>query len=747
MIKHFSGRLVLLSLVVYTLCGSTLYAQSKGTVRGIVTDSTSGEALAYCNIFIEELNIGTSTDSRGIFIIRAIPSNKPLNLLASYVGFKTKNIKFIVSKNKITHLDIMLSSKEFELQTIEKVGKKIAKENETDVGLHKITIRDIENLPKGIESDILRSLQHLPGVRSAGDISARYYVRGGASNQNLVMLNSIPIYNPFHALGMFSVIDPDIINNAEFHKGGFPAELAGRLSTVLNVVTKDGNKNNYTGTLGSSFLTAKAVVQGPIPHGSFILSARKSHSNKILNKFNNSNSVPADFGDATFKINYENDAVLQDGRFTLLGFYSHDKIENNDQFLEDYEWTNKAVGINYFQLSGGPLFYEIKFFVTQFEGELFQKKSAAKYRWNRLTDFTIQSDFTYIYSSKDELSVGVKIMEIATDLKLENRYGAKTFEDSKGANISIYMKYKLLRLNKLKVDFGTRLNLTRLSPTKTKSKTFEPRINLNYRLSTKMLFKAAWGIYNQELTTISDENEIITIFEPWVITPNYLNPASASHYIAGFEIEPLPNFNLEFESYYKWIDNLPFVNENKKFTYEQDLVTGTGEAYGFETLLQYQKEPIRFTTAYSYGKSFKELNGNKYHPRYDARHTFNQTLEVNLGAGFLASATWFFSSGTPYSPVAGYYEKYLPYDFSPFELLNSYAPQTIYAGRNISRLPNYHRLDISLSKKMKLFDLQFYFDASILNVYDRKNIFYFKITGERVNMLPFLPTATVKVEL
>ena len=203
----------------------------------------------------------------------------------SYIGFITKVLNVRIKTNEISQVQILLSPARIQLQTIEKVTEKYKRPNETDIGLQRMDIRTIKSLPSGVETDIFRSLQFIPGVQSTGDVTARYYVRGSKSDQNLILYNGVTIYNPFHALGLFSVIDPEIISSMEFYKGGFPAEYGGKLSSVLNLVTKNGNKNNFAGSASLSFLTAKASIEGPLPIGSFILTGRKSLFTSVLKKF------------------------------------------------------------------------------------------------------------------------------------------------------------------------------------------------------------------------------------------------------------------------------------------------------------------------------------------------------------------------------------------------------------------------------------------------------------------------------
>lgn len=741
-------RLIILLLLL--LFSTNIEAQSgRGTLRGFIADSTSGEALPFGNVLIKELNSGTSTDQRGYFIITSIPANKKYNIVFSYVGYKSKELSIFIGANKVTDIKIILEPVSIELSTIEKVASKIPKEKSTDLSLQKIVVKDLETLPKGVEVDIFRSLQYLPGVRSGGDVSAKYYVRGGASNQNLVLLDNSTVYHPFHAFGIFSAIDPEIINSIEFYKGGFTSELSSRLSSVMKINTKDGNRNQFGGKASASLLSTKALVEGPIPNGSFLLSGRRSHSTGILKKFMNNKNAPIDFYDVALKLNYSDDEFMKDAKFTVHGFASGDYLKNNSPVKEDFAWSNKIIGMNYFQISDSPLFYQIDFSLSHFDGELNPHGSNSKARKNSLSDISVKMDFNYVYGSKDELDGGFKITEIKTNLFLENARRAVTDIATKGTNISAYLKYKLLRFDKFGADVGTRINLTRLGGGGSDEQFMEPRVSMTYRILPQLAIKAAWGIYQQDLVTLSDENEIINLFEPWIITPLYLKPSNAIHYVAGIETFFTPELELSIEGYYKRILNLALINERKFFSTDNDLVAGTGKSYGIEVLTRYSYSRASLTASYSLSNTTNEVYGVSYSPRYDAKHSLNLILEVDLGYGFTASTTWIYNSGQPFTQISGYYEKLTIDDvFAQNYLFDSYLPFRILADKNMGRLPDYHRLDFNLSKKFQLGDFKFYLDFSIINVYDRKNIFYFdRNTGERVDMLRFLPTATIKVEL
>lgn len=751
--SHFKNAFYISSytVLIFLLLGinNQISAQQRrGILRGFVADFASGEVLPYANIYIEELGRGASTDHRGFFIMSSLPVEKNLTVAVSYIGYETKEFIATVKPYIVSDVRIYLSPTSIRLQTIEKIGERIAKENATDLSLQKIAIRDLEFLPKGVELDIFRSLQSMPGVQTAGDVSARFYVRGSASNQNLVLLDNVPIYNPFHALGIFSAIDPDMVSTVEFYKGGFPSEYNGRLSSVLKVVTRDGNRNNISGKASLSLLTAKALLEGPIPYGSFIASFRKNYSDEILKKFRNNNSIPADFYDYFVKINYANDAFAKDAKFTLSMFRSNDNVINNNPMREDFKWANNTININYFQISDSPLFYQVELGASNFKGERIPNESGAKGVVNEIKDAIMRMDFNYVYESKDELSGGFKISDVQSKLLLENYRGQATDIGSHGTNISVYIKYKFLRDPSLGVDFGTRLNATRLAGGGP-AYFLEPRISLTYKLMPELAFKASWGIYLQDLVTISDEAEVVTIFEPWLITPSYLTPSRAIHYVCGLEYIPSQNLSFNLEGYYKILHDLAVINEKKFFPNDPDLIPGEGEASGVEFQVRYLSLPYNVSASYTLAWAFKDVNSVRYAPRYDSRHTVNLSFEYDLGDGWTTSAMWTYLSGLPFTQIAGYYEKLTIDDLHDDNyVLNSYVPFTLLSAKNIGRLPDYHRLDLSLSKKFMIGKLKVYIDASALNVYNRKNLFYFRRdTGERVDMLPFLPTATLKVEL
>lgn len=740
------GKTILIFLFIILLY-SIAEAQNNGRLRGFVTDSTNGEALAYSNIFIEELKIGTSTDEKGFFIISGLPGGKTYTLKISYVGYQNKIIKAAIFNNNITHLNIKLNPSSLQLRQVEKIGERVIEKNSTDIGLTRISIKELEILPKGVETDILRSLQYLPGVRSTGDISARYYVRGGASNQNMILLNNVLLYNPFHALGIFSVVDPDLINNIEFFKGGFTSEYGGRLSSVLKLITKDGNKNKLAFKANVSFLSLKTLFEGPIPHGSFVMTARKSYSNEILKKFVNNQSAPFDFYDLSFKLNYSNPDFIGGSKFVVHSFLSGDKLDYDNPLREDFKWSNNIFGIQWFKVYDVPLYSEFNLAISQFYGEVNPNLSDVLARYNKLSDISLDAIFTYLFDNKNEVVAGFNIHSIKTKYLMVNKLGSVADYNNRGSSLVLFTKYKLMSISNIGIDVGTRFNFITL--TRKEGLKFEPRVSASYLPFSNLTLRAAWGIYQQEISTLSSESEVISLFEPWIITPDYLKPSNSIHYSTGIDYYPFSLWNLQIEGYVKNMSNLPILNPDKKRNSDPDFVSGKGESYGLEVLNRLSLSPLNITASYSLSWSYLTVNNWTYYPKYDARHTANLIIDLNLNGGWSAAVTWIFSSGLPFTPFIGFYDKLFFDDFhSSNFIFNAYSPYAILGDRNLLRMPTYHRMDFTLSKSFTFSFMKIGIDFSIINVYNRKNIFYYNFkTGERVNMLPILPTFSIKAEL
>jgi len=724
---------------------SEIFCQQTGSLRGFLTDSTNGEAIIYANVVIKDVDRGSSTDKNGYFFIPAIPPGKR-TVIISYLGYTTKTVSAVIIDGKITELDLKLSPSSIKLNELQVVADKMVRQNETDLGLQKITAKEIEYTPANVESDVFKIIQASPGVSSTGDVTSRYYVRGGGGDQNEVLLNGVTLYNPFHALGIFSSIDPEMISGLEFYKGGFEPKYGNRLSSILNVITKDGNKNEFAATGQASMLAGKLMLEGPIPDGSFIVTARKSYYTDILKNFLNDKSAPFDFYDLSFKVNYSNPYFDKGSKFIVHGFYSNDFINNDNPLKENYLTENLILGGIWRRVWSSPLFSVFNVSYSGYKAKVDANLSEAKPRENTLDDISMNFDFTYVYQSKDELQFGVQNKFLSSSLKQENLLNKTTTFDQTGWDLSIYFNYKFYRWEKVGLDLGFRSKLSGLS--KNRPFLIEPRFSFTYLPSSLIAFKFAGGWYSQEVVTLTNENELISIYEPWIIVPNYLNSPQAIHLITGIKTYFTENLTLEVETYYKSVSNLFDVNSRKYDARFFDYKNLDGESYGADAQLKLNSSPLYFTASYSLSWSFKIDDGYKFSPRYDRRHTVNILLAYDLGADWETSATWNFASGMPFTPVAGFYDRLYNENDPPYYFNDNYIPSTIWGNKNSKRLPVYHRMDLSLSKKLQIHLADITLGVSVINIYNRQNIFYFdKKTGEQINMLPVMPSAFVKVKI
>jgi hypothetical protein len=721
-------------------------AQDKGTIRGIVKDSTTLESLPFGNVYIKELNIGAPTNNRGYFVLRSLPANKNYTVIVSYVGYRTKKVSVFVEADKVADIEALLIPSNIQMKDIEKVEYLTKDANLPDLSMSVLTPKELEMIPKSVETDVLRSLTSLPGVQSNGDVSAKFNVRGGETNQNLILLDGMAVYYPFHAIGLFSVIDPDVISSVEFFRGGFPSKYGRAVSSILNLVTREGNKNKFNLKLGASLLSGKAVVEGPIPDGSFYITARKSFSNQILKKFVNNDDLPIDFYDASFKINFANPHFFSGSKFTLQSLMSGDNLKYSDAARPDYKWKNNNWGLKIFSVGDIPLFLDFGITLSQFSNEIISKQSGIKPKLNEVSDFTVSADFLYVLGNKDEISFGADIKSVSTKLWLMNNLDFKTDVGSDGMSSNAYVNYKFLNIPNLGIDFGTRLNVKNIGA---KGIFAEPRINVSYILAPWLTLKTAYGIYQQEITTIVDEREVLSLFDPVIIIPEYLPKAKSSHYVFGLSSKVSDNVSIDAEGYYKKNDSAPSLNEYKASFSDPDLLLSSGESYGGELLIKYNSELIDLSCAYTLAWAFKEVNGIRYSPRYDSRHNLNLSATLNLPDEWQFTASWVYHSGFPFTQQGGYYDKLsLDNFFNDYRIYELLTPLTYFNSKNAARLPDYHRLDLIISKKLDFNFMKLDMDISAVNVYDRKNLYYFEQnTGKRVNMLPFLLTATVKVEI
>jgi hypothetical protein len=735
LLLRFPPVILLLSLFVGSVQG-----QETGTLRGVISDSLNGEAVIYANVILQGTTIGAATNTLGYYFLTSVPVGE-FQVTISCLGYRTFRSAVVVRRGEVTRLDARLVPVDVQNEGLTVVGELDARRNASDLGLQKITTRELRMVPSGVEADVFRIIQALPGVSSVGDVTSRFYVRGGGGDQNAILFNGATIYNPFHGLGMMSAIDPEMISVMEFYKGGFGAEYGGRISSIINVVTKDGDKNTFGGSGYASLVSGKVMVEGPIPDGSFIVTGRKSYYGKYLNRFMHNQDAPFDFYDVSMKVTSTSPLLGKDSKVSLFAFFSKDEVVRDDPFKSDYAVSNNVYGINWYKVWSSPLYSVVSLSYSGLDAELKPNQSGSTPKANTVSDISANWDFTYMYESRDELAFGVQTKSLQTSLSLRNIRGSWVDLLERGFDFTLYGDYRFLRFESISFTLGMRFKLGALSWGRPVP--FEPRTSITYKPLPNVAFKAAFGIYSQELTTLTDETEIISVFEPWAITPDKINSPHAFHYQAGLKYYFTESSTAELEGYYRTFVDLIDVNDKKTLPRDNDYMNVDGKSYGVEVLLKRQEMDFFIQGSYCLSWAYTIKRGIVTTPKFDSRHSINLLAEYTFGSGWSSSTMWALKSGLPFTPIAGFYDRLE----SSTDVLGRYTGAIYWGEKNSRRLPYYHRLDINLTKQFQLGWAKMTVGANVINVYDRRNIFYFdKNTGEQVFMLRFFPSLSIKVD-
>ena len=735
---------VLMAILLWSAVSLSQEKAFHGILRGLITNEETGAFIPHVNIVIKGTSLGASSTATGYFIIPWIPVGDH-TVIVSHVAYSTRELTVRIKPNEITELVVQLVPRIIESDELEVIAKVPARPNEANLGLEKLSVEEIKMVPQLAEPDVFRVLQLLPGVSATSDVSVRYYVRGGGSDQNLVLLNGATIYNPFHTLGIFSVIDPEIVSALEFYKGGFPPAYGDRLSSVLHVVTKEGNMNRYGGVVQAGLLSGKVALEGPVPSGSLIVTGRKGWYANALKQHLPTSQAPFDFYDLYGQLSLHNEAIDKNSRFTIFGFLTDDKVRNDDPFQADFTVSNTVAGATWRKVWPSPLYSVAGISYSGLRAQVDPKLSTSVPRKSAVDDITIDWDFTYLYGSRDELAFGAHLKMLEMELDVRNASGYQYAFSQTGTDFSLYGEYKFYRWESFGASIGLRVKFA--SFTVRGPVLAEPRINLTYRPNPVMAIKGSFGYYSQELVTLTDENELISVFEPWLIMPDYLNSSMAIQAALGVTTYLSEQATLEIEGYYKLTDDLIDINTRKFGPRDRDFINVQGKAYGLEGLLAYEPGWLLVRASYALSWAYKINPPHEYFPRYDTRHAASLFTGVRLPGGWTLSATWVFRSGMPFTPITGYYHQIGISEDGP-----DYDPSALeeivdWGERNVSRLPTYHRLDLGITKRFNVDPLTVTLEGSVVNVYDRKNIFYYdRDTGKRTDMLPFLPSASVKVE-
>lgn len=754
-------NIFLVAFLVFAVVG--LSFSQNALVRGNVYDKNSGEPIPFANVFIENTTKGTNTNIDGFYTIADIePGN--YTIMATFIGYDTARVDIKLTKNDIEYASLYLAESSVNIGVVDISASRQTDRTEVKISQVSVSPRQIKALPSvGGEADIAQYLQVIPGIISTGDQGGQLYIRGGSPVQNKILLDGLNIYNPFHSIGFFSVFETEIIKNVDVLTGGFGAEYGGRISAIVDIQTRDGNKVRHGGFVSASPFAAKAMIEGPITKfkegggsSSFVVSAKKSlidRTSKNIYSYaanNDTIGLPFSFEDLYAKLAFKS---ANGSSLNVFGFNFNDSFD--DPTLATIEWKNTGVGANFnlipatsnIIMSGALGFsnYDLGF-----------AQDDDNDRSSAIRELGANIDFTF-FGNNNEFSYGIDLRSIRTDFAFINPFRQRFQQRQSTTEISGYLKFRQI-LGKVVIEPSVRLmyyaSQSTFSP--------EPRLGVKYNIHDKLRFKFAGGFYSQNLLSTSNERDVVNLFNGFLSGPteqvtgldgepieNKLQ--TSRHLVGGFEIDISNNIQLNIEGYFKDFPRLITINRNKLTSIEANYIEEEGEAYGIDLSGKYENSRLYVWATYSYG-FVNRFDGTQSYPTiFDRRHNINFLTTYNLDkeATWQASLRWNFGSGFPFTRTQGFYNynSFLEGLGTPYETANPSEIGILYSeDRNDGRLPYYHRLDLSVTKKIefsKYFGIEII--ASVTNAYNRDNIFYFdRVEYDRVDQLPTIPSLAVK---
>lgn len=736
----------------------TMLIAQNASVNGYITDKSSGETLISANVALLENNRGTSTNTLGYFSLTNLEPGA-YTIAGSYIGFKLFKKTITLSADETLRLDIELEPNVVSTDEIVVTSDRV-KEEQKDIGTAEINTELIKSLPKVFEADVFRSIQLLPGVKAASDFSSGLYIRGGSPDQTLILLDRNTVYNPSHFFGFFSTFNPDAIKDVRLYKGGYPAEYGGRLGSVLTIYNKDGNRNETEGTATLGMLASRVSIEGPYKKGSWMFSARRSTLEPVLAALRStSDNIPSSFYFLDFngKVNFD---ASKNDKLSLAFYSGQDKV--NFPFSDDAEFKlnygNRTLSTNWTHIFSDKLFSNFVLTGSQYfnypEVEL---GGTPIERRNNIYDYSVKADLEYLPNEKHELAIGIWAGTLT--IRLNDRFDDEPSFSSRSHSKygSVYLSDTWRPSDKWKIVSGIRTSYLsdgdyfRL----------EPRVSLEYKANDRIRLQTAYGRYNQYLTLIT--NEAFSGFDVWLTADDGVKPSFGDQFIVGAKTIPFSGYGLDIEFYYRTMNDIfeldPFLQDVSGLDYPELFRIGNGDAYGAELFFEKRVGDltgfIGYTFAYTW-KKFDDYNndignpdgtGRKYPPKYDRRNDVNLVLSYQLSKRWKSTLSFNYATGQAYTQVLGRYTvSNTPWSNADF---NTFTVGKI----NASRLPAYHRMDVSFARSGTFFGMgEAEWQFQIINVYSRRNIWFYNfdfdenpVSRSAVPLLPLLPTISYTV--
>lgn len=739
--------IIILSVLFIAITSFNFTIAQNSTISGTIKDAENGEDLFDAMVVVKGFpNMGAKTNAYGFYSLTL--ANGTYTLIFKYPGYDQKEIEINLTENQRINVELFLMGK---VKEIEEVKVTAVKENDniTKSGMAVTTLspKEIETIPVIFgEKDIVKTLQLTPGVKAAGEGNAGFYVRGGAADQNLVLIDEAPVYNASHLLGFFSVFNSDAIKDVSLYKSGIPAEYGGRASSVMDVKMKEGNNKKFGASGGIGLISSRLTVEGPIvkDKGSFIISGRRSYLDLFLkaSKDKDLKNTSLYFYDLNLKANYK---ITEKDRIFLSGYFGRDNFAFSDIF--GFKWGNATSTLRWNRIVSDKLFSNTSLIFSNFNYSFSVGANDNSFGISSaIQDWNLKQDFNYYVNRNNSLKFGANVIyhtfkpgkltssaSAFNEIKLDDQYalefGAYAQNDQKiGESFSIMYGIRYSGFNYMGKgtayeydENGQKIGETTYDDFKTiKYHHFlEPRISMSYVLSEKNSLKLSYNRNSQFLHQLSNS----TTSSPtdiWVPSTNNVKPQIADQVALGYYRNFRENmFVLTTEIYYKHLSNqIDYRNGASLFLNEEiegGLVYGKGRAYGLE--IQFEKKKGKFTGWISYTlarslRSFDQIDGGKeFSARQDRIHDIAVVAMYRVSKKVALSSSFIYYTGDAVTFPSGKY-------------MVDGAVVPYYTERNGYRMPNYHRLDLGLTlyfKEKPRFDHNL--NISIYNTYARENAY------------------------
>lgn len=749
--------------------------QGKHTVSGTVSDASTGEELIGATVYIKELGSGTTTNTYGFYSLTVADGD--YELVAQFIGYTPVTKRISLSQN--IKVNFSLETATTEIAQVDVKGEKLNRNlMNPDMGMEKLQIATIKSIPALFgETDVIKSIQFLPGVGTSGEGFIGYNVRGGGTGQNMMLLDEATVYNAAHLFGIFSVFNNDALKDVKFYKGGIPAEYGGRLSSLLDVRMKEGSPQKFGVNGGIGLLSSRLTIDGPIlkDRCSFIVSGRRSYMDIFFPLYRD--QIPDDtklyFYDMNAKVNFR---VNDNNRLFASGYFGRDVMNYAGAMQIDY--GNRTLTTRYNHLFSDRLFSNLSVIYSHFMYGLEESDT----RWeSSIRDWNAKADVTFFATPQNTLKTGGQL----------TYHKFTPFIVKAGANSPNYMKNVSQHNNSLEyaayvthetkiggiidVDYGLRLsmfqnfgkaevvnldeNYNAVDTTRhTKGvfntyKGLEPRISVNWRLTDKASLKANFQQTYQYVHLASNTMSPLPIDSWFASNPNVKPERCRMVSLGYFQNTQNDMYAFSAETYYKKMYDVVDFKDHADMFVSDDIATqirtGQGYSYGLELMLKKQEGRFTGWISYTYSRTFTKvetINNNEYYPsNYDKPHDLSVVATYDVLPRLHLSLNWVYSTGAPRTLPTG-----------RFEYNGVIAP--VYAERNKLRLPDFHRLDLSATFDLKTVErkgrpwLEQNLNLSIYNVYNRHNaasIMFEQdehdpsvMTAEKLYMFSIFPSVT-----